>query len=43
MPAIGIMAAKDPHMWRKEFFKIIKEVFSRPQVHKRMESNNHRT
>ncbi len=40
MPAIGIMAAKDPQMWRKEFFKIIKEFFSLPQVHKRMEHFN---
>ena len=40
LPAIGIMAARDPQMWRKEFFTIVKDLFSLPQVHKRMEHVN---
>jgi uncharacterized protein len=40
LPAIGIMAARDPQMWRKDFFKLIREIFSVPQIHKRLEHAN---
>src|SRR5271168_3336635 len=40
MPAIGVMSARDPQMWRKDFFKLVKEIFSTPKVHKRLEHVN---
>jgi uncharacterized protein len=40
VPAIGILSGKDPQMWRKEFFKMVKDVFSTAPVHKRLEHVN---
>jgi putative CocE/NonD family hydrolase len=40
MPAIGIMSGKDPQMWRNDFFKLVKEVFTTPVIHKKLDHIN---
>ncbi len=40
IPVVGVMAGRDPQMWRKEIFKLIRDVFSLPRVHKRLEHFN---
>jgi predicted acyl esterase len=40
IPAIGVLAGRAPQMWRSDFFKIVKEVFTTPIVHKRLEHIN---
>lgn len=40
MPAIGVMSARDPQMWRNDFFKLVKDLFAKPQVHRRLEHVN---
>lgn len=40
IPAVGIMASRDPQMWRNSFFQAVKEIFALPPVHKRMEHVN---
>lgn len=37
---IGIMAARDPQLWRKEFFSLIRNVVSLPSIHRRLEHAN---
>jgi putative CocE/NonD family hydrolase len=40
LPAIGVMAAKNPQMWRNDLFKLVKDAFRTPIIHKRLEHVN---
>ena len=40
MPAIGIMSGRNPQMWRNDFFKLVREVFTTPMIHKKLEHAN---
>jgi predicted acyl esterase len=40
LPAIGVLAGKNPEMWRGEFFKLVKNIFTTPLVHRRLEHVN---
>jgi hypothetical protein len=40
LASIGVLAGKNPAMWRGEFFKLLKNVFTTPIIHKRLEHLN---